>query len=269
MKGMTGAGVVLLLAAAAAGQDGKDNKPADKIGKQKAPAVLAKAVADAQKRKSAAVKENVMLSAPAQTVSSAFEGVLRKDFVAVKGTAEIYAKGGTYLVSSDGAFVAPEGIKGLPGTQAASFKNPALLLADLARAAAAATYDRDLAHEGKDCKVIDLAADVTLRKQYLQELSVRLAGPLKERAGALLAQVDLATLFDEKVSAAWFKVWVGKDDLILHKMEWGFEPRVKQDLPFKVPSFEVSWHTEIKFSEWDREIKLDVPAAVKAKFGIR
>lgn len=267
MEKILGAILVFTLAAGAGGA--QDKKPADKIGKLKAPAALAKAVADAQKRKSAAVVENVILSAPAQTLSSAFEGVLRKDFVAVKGTAEVYAKGGVYLVRSEAAFVPPQEIKGVPGAQAASFKNPALLLADLARAAAAATYDRDLAHEGKDCKVVDLQADVTLKKQYLQELSVRLAGPLKERAGGALAQVDLGSLFDEKVSSAWFKVWVGKEDLVLYKMEWGFEPRLRKDLPFPVPSFEVTWHTEIKFSRWDEDVKFEVPDAVKTKLAVK
>ena len=110
MKRMSAAILVVLLAAGAGAQDKKD---VDKIGKDKAPVVLKKALAEVQKKKSAAIKEIAELTAGPQKIpASTFEGIQRKDFAGVKGAAEVYAKGSFYLVNLGGRFDPPDQVEG-------------------------------------------------------------------------------------------------------------------------------------------------------------
>ena len=133
MKRASAATLAILLATGASAQDKKDT---DKIGKDKAPVVLKKALAEVQKKKSAAVAETAELTAGPQKVPpSKFEGVMHKDFAAVKGSAEIYARGSTYLVNLGGRFDPPDELQGQEGFGAQSYKNPSLLLDELNKVA--------------------------------------------------------------------------------------------------------------------------------------
>src|SRR6266404_4495826 len=83
------AGLALFLATGAAWS--QDKKDADKIGKDKAPVILKKALAELQKKKSAAISESAEVATGPRKVTNTFEGILKKDFAAAKGSAEIYA----------------------------------------------------------------------------------------------------------------------------------------------------------------------------------
>ncbi|HEV3028005.1 MAG TPA: hypothetical protein VG457_10560, partial [Planctomycetota bacterium] len=97
MKRMSAAILSLLLTSGAA--PGQDKKDGDKIGKDKAPVVLKKALAEIQKKKGCAISEAAEMATGPRKVSNTFDGVLRKDFAAVKGSAEVYARGATMLVN--------------------------------------------------------------------------------------------------------------------------------------------------------------------------
>src|SRR5207237_6461187 len=132
----------------------------------------------------AAITESAELSAgPQKLPPSKYEGVMHKDFAAVKGSAEIYARGATYLVNLGGRFDPPDELEGQEGFSAQSYKNPALLLDELGKNSAPAQFGPDETVDGKDCKVVDVAADAALTKQHLKEFGDRLNRALKKQAG--------------------------------------------------------------------------------------
>jgi hypothetical protein len=260
--------VVVLLAAAPAGAQ-------DKIGKDKAPLVLKKALAEVQKKKSAAVTESAELTAGPQKVPpSTFEGVLRKDFAAVKGSAEIYARGSAYLVNLGGRFDPPDALEGQEGFGAQSYKNPAVVLDELGRITSPPQFGPDETVDGKDCKVVDLAADPAMLKQHLKEFGERLNKAMKQQLGGAFggAQVfDLKNAMDEKNTAATYHVCIGKEDLLIYRIDYVIRPKIKPGaLPpqLKLPA-DMDQKIDVHFSKWDEEVAFEIPAVIKAKWGIK
>jgi hypothetical protein len=246
----------------------------DKIGKDKAPAVATKMLAEVQKKKSAAIKEANQLGERAGGATQ-FEGVLRKDFAAVKGTMEIYARGALYLVNTGGRFDPPGELKGQEGLQATSFRNPALFLTELGKLVPSANFGGDENVGGKDCRVVDFLCDPSLIRQYLKELGERVEKALAGadgQAGLFGAGgiFRLTNAFDEKGTLATMRVCVGKDDLLPYKFEFVIRPKIKPgSLPPEIRVPDLSQKTEIHFSRWDEENPFDIPGFVKAKWGVK
>ena len=268
------AGVLAVMLAVCGGAGAQDAKPVDRIGKDKPAAVAVKMLAEAQKRKSAAITETSQTGPQAQAAAS-FEGVMRKDFAAVKGTMEIYARGSTVLVNMGGRFDPPEELKGLESLQATGFRNPALYLADLGRVVPSATFGGDEAVDGKDCRVVDFIADTALIKQLLKELGDRVekamagagGGPGLFGGGGVLR---LANVLDEKASVATYRVCVGRDDLLPYRFEYMMRPKVKPgSLPPEVKLPPLDQKVEIRFSKWDQDVAFDIAPFIKAKWGIK
>ncbi|HEX7900501.1 MAG TPA: hypothetical protein VF950_22240 [Planctomycetota bacterium] len=252
----------------------QDAKPADKIGKDKPPAAAAKALAEARKRKSAAIKESNQIGAQAAAAAQ-FDGVMRGDFAAVKGAMELYARGAVVLVNTGGRFDPPEELKGQEALQALTFRHPALYLADVGKVVASATFGGDEVVDGKDCRVVDLIADAPLIKQYLKDLGDRVekamagqgGGPGLFGAGGVFR---LANAFDEKGTVATFRLCVGKDDLLPYKFEFVMRPKIKPgSLPPEIKLPPLDQKTEILFSKWDQEVPFDIAGFIKAKWGVK
>lgn len=261
----------LVMTAWAAAQDAR---PADKIGKDKAPAVAVKMVAEAQKRKSAAISETVQMGLqPAG--AAAYDGVMRRDFAAVKGPLEIYAKGTLLLVNIGGRFDPPDELRGQESLQATSFRNPSLYFPDLARIAASAVYGGDETVDGKDCRVLDFIADAALIKQLIKDLGDRVEKAFKgmEGGGGLFGGggiFRLSNALDEKTSVATYRVCVGKADLLPYRLEFVMKPKIKPgSLPNEVRLPNLDQKTDLKFSKWDEEVPFDVAAFIKAKWGVK
>jgi hypothetical protein len=263
---------LILFSAGAFGQDKKD----DKIGKDKAPTVLKKALAEVQKKKSAAISESAELSAgPQKLPPSKYDGVMRKEFAAVKGAAEIYARGATYLVNLGGRFDPPDELDGPEGFGAQSYKNPALLLDELGKNSAPAQFGPDEAVDGKDCRAVDVEPDAALLKQHLKEFGERLNRAFKRGPGGGAfggAQVfDMKNALDEKATKASYHVCVGKDDLLIYRVDFVIHPKLKPGaLPpqFKFPT-EMDQKIDAHFSKWDEEIAFEIPGVIKNKWGIK
>jgi hypothetical protein len=272
MKRARPALLVVLFAGAAFAQDKKD----DKIGKDKAPAVLKKALAEVGKKKGAAVTESAELSAgPQKLPPSKFEGVLRKDFAAVKGAAEIYAKGSTYLVNLGGRFDPPDDLEGQEGFGAQSYKNPALLIDELSKNSALPQFGPDETVDGKDCKVVDIEPDAALLKQHLKEFGDRLNRAFKRGPGGGAfggAQIfDMKNAMDEKATKASYHVCIGKDDLLIYRIDYVIHPKLKPGaLPpqLKIPT-EMDQKIDAHFSKWDEEVPFEIPGVIKNKWGIK
>jgi hypothetical protein len=264
------AAVVLALAVTASAQDKKE---ADRIGKDKAPTVLKKALNEVQKKKSAALEEVAELSAGLQKLPPAkFEGILRKDFAAAKGSAEIYARGANTLVNVGARFDPPEELQGPEGLSAQSFRNPSLLLDELGKISSAPQFGPDETVESKECKVVDVAADPALLRQQLKEFADRLNKSMRQQLGFAGAQIfDMKNAMDEKNSAATYHVCIGKDDLLIYRIDYVLRPKIKNGaLPpqLRIPP-EMDQKIDVHLSKWDEDVAFDIPAVVKAKLGVK
>lgn len=244
----------------------------DKIGKDKAPTVLKKALAEVAKKKSAAFTELAELTAGPQRVPpSNFEGVLRKDFAAAKGSAEIYAKGGTYLVNLGGRFDPPDKVEGQEGFGVQSYKNPSILLDELGRIASPPQFGPDEVVDGKDCKVVDVATDPALLKQHLKEFGDRLNNAMRGQNGGFGQVFDLRNAMDEKNTASSYHICIGKDDLLIYRIDYVIRPKIKPGaLPAQVPlPKDMMQKIDVHLSKWDAEVAFDIPAVIKTKWGIK
>jgi hypothetical protein len=265
--------LVLAMALGARAQDDKKSGGSDKIGKDKPPVVATKFLAEVQKRKGAAISEVNTMGGQQQAMTN-FEGVLRKDFAGVKGTAEVYAKGSSYLVNTGARFDPPEELQGQDSAQAGSFKNPFLFFADLQKIAPSATFGDDEVVDGKDCIVVDFVASQELIRQYVKELSDRLSrrrgpGGLGGFGGGA-GMFNLSSAVDEKKTIATFRACVGKSDLLLYKLEFVMKPELRPNaLPKEVRIPPLDQKTEVKFSKWDEEVAFDIPGFIKTKWGLK
>ena len=269
-----GAAAMLVLAMTL-GARAQDDKKAggDKIGKDKPPVVASKFLAEVQKRKGAAIAAVNQIGGQQQAMTN-FEGILRKDFAAVKGTAEVYAKGSTYLVNTGARFDPPEELQGQEAAQASSFKNPSLYFAELPKIAASATFGGDEVVDGKDCIVVDFVASPELIKQYIKELTDRLSRRGGPGGGFGLggrgSVFNLSSAIDEKKTIATFRACVGKADLLLYKLEFVMKPELRPNaLPKEVRLPPLDQKTEVKFSKWDEEVAFDIPGFIKTKWGVK
>lgn len=269
MNRITAAILALCLATGAAAQDKKD---VDKIGKDKAPTALKKALAEVQKRKSAAISESAEMATGRQKLTNTYDGILKKDFAAAKGSAEVYAKGATLLVNTGGRFDPPDQIQGQEALGAQSFKNPALLLEEVGRIASLPQYGQDESIDGKDCKTVEMFADPALLKAQLKEFGERLNATFRNQIGFGGAQIfDIRNAVDEKNSAATYNVAIGKDDLLIYRITYVIRPKIKPGaLPpmVRLPE-EMDQRVDVKFSKWDEDVPFDIPAVVKAKLGVK
>lgn len=268
---MRSAAAVLFLALAT-GAVAQDKKDADKIGKDKAPAVLKKALAEIQKKKCAAISESAEMATGPRKLTNTYDGILRKDFAAAKGSAEVYAKGGSVLVNTGGRFDPPEDVQGQEGAGAQGFKNPSLLIDEVGKAASAPQFGPDESVDGKDCKTIDLQADPVLLRAQLKEFAERLNKMFKNQLGFAGAQVfDFKNMMDEKNSMATYHVAVGKDDLLVYRIQYAIRPKIKPGSAppnLRLPE-DMDQKVDVKFAKWDEDMPFDIPAVIKAKFGVK
>jgi hypothetical protein len=267
--------LVALAFTAASPQDKKD----DKIGKDKAPNVAKKMIVETQKRKSAAISETGEMSAGpggAQKTTGTFDGVLRKDFAGVKGTLEIYSQGVKTLVNTGARFDIPDDIDAQQQSQAATFKNPALLINEVSRLVNSAAFLGEETLDGKECKELTFVADEATIKQYLKEIGDRLNKQFKAPGGggAFMPGLNFSTALDEKTTVGSYSVMVGKEDLLIRKLTFVIKPKINpKGLPPQVPpqvaQMNLDQRYEVKFSKWDEDVPFDIPAAVKAKWGLK
>lgn len=269
MRPLSAAALALLLATGAAAQDKKD---VDRIGKDKAQAVLKKVLAEVQKKKIAAISESAEMATGPRKLTSTYDGVLKKDFAAVKGSAEVYAKGPVTLVNTGGRFDPPEDLQGQDGVGAQGFKNPSVLLDEVGRVASPAQFGPDEAVDGKDCKTIEMQADPALLRAQLKEFGERLNRAFKNQIGFGGAQVfDFKNMLDEKGSMATYHLAVGKDDLLVYRLQYVIRPKIKPGSApptVRLPE-DLDQKVDVKFSKWDEDAPLDIPAVVKSKLGVK
>lgn len=271
---MTATTAILALLALGA-QDERD-EPKDRIGKDRAPVVVTKVLAEVRKRNSAAIAEKVHVGEELREVGT-FEGILKRDFAAVKGPAEVYAKGAAYLVNLGGRYDPPDKLEGQEALTASSFRNPALFLAEIGRVAAGAQFGPEEEVDGRPCVALDMLADPTLIKQYCREIAERVdRGMRGGRGGGLVggrgAIFNVANAIDEKATTATFKLLVSREDLSIRRLDFTIRPKLKPNaIPndFRLGRLPLDNKTEILFSKWDEEVAFDVPLLIRTKWGVK
>lgn len=262
----------IVLAMAAGGWTAQDE---DKIGKLSAPAALQKSLRTVSKATIVAISQKSEFAVGQQKTETQFDGVLKKDFAGVKGTQEVYAKGDKYLVKVGARYDPPSKILEPEGIQAASFKNPALILKELGMALRRAQYTADEDVDGERCALVVIQCDPRMVKMHLKELGDRITQSFKARAGnnggGFFAEFfGGRDLFDQKASTSTFAVWIARKDLLIRKVEWIVDPVMKKNLPSpRLAALKFATRISVTFSKWDGDVPFVVPGVIKAKFRIR
>jgi hypothetical protein len=236
--------------------------------KMKAPQALAKSQAAWPKKKGCHVKMDVtstLLSSELRALEKAeFEGKLVKDFMALRGAAEIYGRGPEKLVRQDNAFVEPRRATGRLNRTATFCRNPAVAVGELLRFSAGATFGADEKVGDVECRIVETAADPKTLIDQIKELT----GDLKALEAYYIK--DLTAVTDKKKSTSAYKAWIAKATYLPARLEWTLTIAVdKKTIPFgadQVPDqFEASY--VFLFTKYDSELQVEIPPPVKAKFG--
>ena len=240
----------------------------DALAKLKPGAALAKAQPAWGKKKGCHVKlelTSTLLSNELQGVEKAeFDGKLVKDFVALRGSAELYARGPEKLIRQDREFVEPRRATGKVNRIGLMTRNPAIVVAELFRFPAGAQFGADEKVDGVDCRILETNADEKTMIDQIKEVS----GNLKALEAYYIK--DLTAVTDRKNSTSAYKVWLSKSTLLPARLEWTLTIVVnKKAIPFaadQVPDqFQAAY--VYLFPKYDTELEIQVPPAVKAKLG--
>ncbi len=240
----------------------------DLIGSKKAPSILPKAVKAVMKKEGFRFLQKISITGLDDRKAD-FRGETRnrKAFAAATGSAEVYAKGLRYLVRSGENFFPPDKLKGEEGTRAAMFRNPAVLLLDIRKLSRGATWGDDETVDGKACIVAKLSADERTVKAQIKGFNTYL-GELKQYGVS-----DITPYIDVKRSTSRYLVSVGKEDLLIHRIEWVVSLAVKKNaippgVPITLPE-KVEAKMEMKMSGYDEELQLDLPKKIRQWSGIK
>lgn len=260
---MRGLALFVGLAAAAFGQD-------DKSKGLKAPDLVKKAVAQVGKQKGYQVKINISTQIPGLSGVEE-EGIVKdKDSVAVKGTAEIYAKGPDVLIKSGNRYAAPKELdpQTTEGQAGALFKNPALQLAEID--AALKSNDSKLLEDDGDCRVVRIACTTDQKKQQVKDVAKNIKVPSQF---GNFGNINVENFVDPVKTESAYKVWIGKKDLLIRKYEWEFAPAVGEGsipgggLPIDLSQLKISYTVTI--AGYNENLDVEIPKEVKSKLGIR
>jgi len=249
----------------------------DKIGNSKAPEIFKKVAAELAKKKGYHVVEKATVPGlggrggggmPGMQDQS-FDGVVKyKDFAALKGAAEVYCKGAITLTKNpQGKYVEPKDLEGQDGMTAGAVRNPAVVYADALRFHGPATFTGDEKFGEIDCKVAETWADTASTEQQLKDVVKNIKLP------AQAGNMDVMQIVDKKKSQSAYKIWVGKEDLLFHKIEWtitiaidktkvpgGFGAQLPDKLDAKV---------DIEIKDYDKDLDIEIPKEIKARFGLK
>lgn len=236
------------------------------MGKLKAPQVLAKAQLAWAKKNGCHVEldlASALLSADLLEVEKAkFNGKLLKGLMALQGEAELYGRGPEKLIRKDKEFVEPRAVDGKTNRVGIVTRNPAVVVADLFRFAAAATFGADEKIGDADCRILETAADEKAVGEHIKEVS----GGLKTLDKYFIK--DLLSVSERKKSTSVYKAWLKKADLMPVRIEWTLTIVVSQgsiggeDGPGQ---FDV--RCVYHFSKFDSELDVELPPPVRKKFG--
>lgn len=237
----------------------------DKIGKSPAPEILKKIKGELDKKKGWHCKELLKFPGTGAKSEMSGEGIVKKDFVALKGTNEIYSKGPRTLIKDAAEkFVEPKAFSGADAIWPKCYRNPYTLFSnDILRFAVGARWAKsDEMVDGTECKVAETQTDPGTRDDQLKEVMGTIPPPI--------AGWDPMSINNPRKSTSAYKVWIGKEDLLIRKIEWVLTMVVDQSKAagYKFPDkIEATW--TIEFSNYDEDLDTEIPKEIQKAFGVK
>lgn len=243
----------------------------DKIGTSKAPEILRKVQTELSRKQGYRFTEKVGApQARGQVPEQNFEGVVKKDFAAVKGSIEAWCKGSVTLVrNGQGRIVEPRQLEMQQSAVAAALKNPAVVTATVIRFGAGSRFTGEEKLGEAECKIAETAADPKTTEEQIREYMRNIKLP------AEVGTMDLTGFVDKKKCASTYKAWVGKEDLLFHRIEWTLTividrkkipPGFADQLP--IPE-NLDVKTVIDVKDYDQELDVEIPKEIRARFGMK
>lgn len=135
--------------------------------------------------------------------------------------------------------------------------NPASILAMLARSQGAKFREDEKVGE-IDCKVVEVPGSAEDVKKLIEE-------QLKDVPMA--KGLPLGQALDTKKSSSVWVAWIGKEDLLVHKLEGTVHAEMKPIQQMPIPSMDQK--TTIEFTKHGQELELNAPDEVKKKLGLK
>jgi hypothetical protein len=238
----------------------------DKIGKDTPAASFKKVKIEIDKKQGFHCKQTIKFPSSPNTKDMNVDGVSKKDFAAFSGDADIYCKGPKTLVKDGGGkFVEPRMMTGADQVLPHCIQNPGELLKEIYVYCASAKWNAtDEAIGDVECKIAEFSPAGVVNDQLKKYFSVV---PLPASAGS-----DITAYNNPKKSTSAYKVWIGKEDLLVHKIEWLLTMAVDQAKAggpqFKMPeAIKCQWILE--FSEYDENLEVEVPPEIQKSFGVK
>lgn len=152
-----------------------------------------------------------------QKLDYACQAIVKGAVAKMEGGTEVYAKEHKYAAkSSAGDYAAPGDMGGEEGAQAASAVNPQMMLLEALSADVAKEWGPEDAVGDAPCKVLTADAPEKLKKAQIETFLSK----VKEAA-----QYGLDKRADLKNSVSSYRIYVGKLDLKIHKIEWSLQPK--------------------------------------------
>lgn len=144
-------------------------------------------------------------------------------------------------------------------------RNPWCCSDDLFKYAASARWLDESKVGDVECKIVQTQADAAGTEGYIKRL---VQGNVNAVDG--MPEWNWMSVYDAKNSNIVYRAWIGKQDLLIWKMEWVLVMGIDKS---KYPALELpdnirmAWTFEI--SDFDKELDLKLPAEVKRRFGVK
>lgn len=261
LRTMTIATLMACLGGYGLAQDRGKQEKKDKLKKMKAGAAVLKATAGMLKLKGYHVAESA--SAGGQGPVS-FSGLNKGDFCKLEGKADVYARRDQYLIKEEsGRFVPADQVS---DRQAGTARNPWLFLMDLKKFGRIALWNGEDTVNGVECRIAESSADEKTMLAQINEFAKK--SPELKRWGI----TNVSGFIDKKESRSLYKVYIGKEDLRIHKIAWELEPKIKKgSIPggYEPPTDQLKANYELQFSKFNEDLDVDIPKVVKKKFKIK
>jgi hypothetical protein len=239
----------------------------DKIGKETAPNILKKVKPEMEKKQGFHVSHLLQFPSSANNKDMKSEGVSKKDFAAFSGDQDIYCKQGKTLVKdANGKFVDPSKMSGAEQVQPFCMRNPSMLLAEIYGLGVASKWTGEESVGDVECKIAETKADANMCENQLKTYFKVIPPPPG------LGNWDATSVNNKNKSTSTYKVWIGKEDLLVYKIEWALVMAVDQAKAggpqYKMPdTIGARWTLEL--SQYDESLEVEVPKEIAAAFGIK
>ncbi|GEM_PF-4690706 len=174
---------------------------------------------------------------------------------------EMYLKGKKALAinPADGKWQEPKDLDPAVAAAVAVAQNinPASILAMMAKSGAS-KYREDEKLGEIDCKVVEVPGSPDDVKELLEN-------QLKDIP--MLKGANPGQFLDTKKSTSIWIAWIGKEDLLVHKLEGNVHAEMKKNPNLPIPSMDQKM--TIEFSKHGQELELNAPDEVKQKLGLK